>query len=124
MTLLEQMKRYRDEIRNAGREAANEWLATQGLDTGLSFVIRNSFNDNGEPVRTEWRSHFFPENMPPDDLEFEPPDGYITLIVPEGNDLCGGIQPGTYHGNEAVALLRKHKKSPEVIQFIADMLEE
>jgi hypothetical protein len=38
------------------------------------------------------------------------------------NDL--GISEGYCDMNGIVELLRKHKNEPEVIQFIADMLEE
>ena len=35
-----------------------------------------------------------------------------------------GIEEGYYIGNALVQLLRDNKNKPEVIQFIADMLEE
>ena len=35
-----------------------------------------------------------------------------------------GIEEGYYIGNAIVELLRKYKESPDVIQFVADMLEE
>lgn len=35
-----------------------------------------------------------------------------------------GIGEGTYIGNAIVKLLRDNKDKPEVIEFIADMLEE
>ena len=35
-----------------------------------------------------------------------------------------GIEEGYYIGNAIVELLRKHKDKPEIIEFIADMLEE
>jgi hypothetical protein len=35
-----------------------------------------------------------------------------------------GIEEGYYFGNALVQLLRDNKTKPEVIQFIADMLEE
>lgn len=44
---------------------------------------------------------------------------FITFI-PE-NDL--GILSGYYETNDVVTLLRKHRFDPEMIQFIADMLE-
>jgi len=49
------------------------------------------------------------------------------LVIPwleAGQTYPGGIAPGAYSRNEIVALLRAHKRHPEVIQFIADMLEE
>ena len=50
------------------------------------------------------------------------------LIIPEYDEenrfYPGDIQPGYYTRNEVAALLRRHKRDPEVIQFIADMLEE
>ena len=35
-----------------------------------------------------------------------------------------GIEEGYYIGNAIVELLRKYKDRPEVVEFIADMLEE
>lgn len=35
-----------------------------------------------------------------------------------------GIEEGYYIGNAIVKLLRDYKDKPEVIEFIADMLEE
>ncbi len=35
-----------------------------------------------------------------------------------------GVVEGYYIGNAIVELLRKYKDKPEVIEFIADMLEE
>ena len=43
------------------------------------------------------------------------------LYIPE-ND-CG-IENGYYSMNEVVALLRKYAEKPDVVYFIADMLEE
>jgi hypothetical protein len=34
-----------------------------------------------------------------------------------------GIEPGHYRDADIVRILRKHKRSPARIQFIADMLE-
>lgn len=43
------------------------------------------------------------------------------LLIPENEH---GIKEGYYIGNAIVELLRKYKNKPEVIEFIADMLEE
>jgi hypothetical protein len=43
------------------------------------------------------------------------------LLIPENEY---GIEEGYYIGNAIVKLLRENKDKPEVIQFIADMLEE
>lgn len=43
------------------------------------------------------------------------------LFIPD-NDY--GIEEGYYIGNAIVELLRKYKDKPEIIEFIADMLEE
>ncbi len=43
------------------------------------------------------------------------------LYLPENEY---GIEEGTYIGNAIVKLLRDNKNNPEVIQFIADMMEE
>lgn len=43
------------------------------------------------------------------------------LLIPENEY---GIEEGYYIGNTIVKLLRDNKDKPEVIQFIADMLEE
>lgn len=43
------------------------------------------------------------------------------LLIPDNEY---GIEEGYYVGNAIVELLRKYKDKPEVIQFIADMLEE
>lgn len=43
------------------------------------------------------------------------------LFIPENEY---GIEEGYYIGNAIVKLLRDNKDKPEVIQFIADMLEE
>ena len=56
------------------------------------------------------------------------PGAYLILIPdydpdrPEGYP--GGIRPGPLSRNEVVGLLRQFKEDPEVIQFLADMLEE
>lgn len=42
------------------------------------------------------------------------------VIIPE-NDY--GVEPGYYYKSDFVYLLRKYKNDPEIIQFIADMLE-
>ena len=51
------------------------------------------------------------------------------LLLPDHGDepderYPGDIEPGIYSLNEVVELLRKHKRNPDAIQFIADMLEE
>jgi len=46
---------------------------------------------------------------------------FNVLYIPENGD---GIREGYYSMNGIVELLRKHKKAPDKIQFIADMLEE
>jgi hypothetical protein len=43
------------------------------------------------------------------------------LLIPENEY---GIEEGYYIGNALVQLLRDNKNKPDVIQFIADMLEE
>lgn len=43
------------------------------------------------------------------------------LLIPENEY---GIPAKYYVGNEIVKLLRDYKNNPDVIQFIADMLEE
>lgn len=43
------------------------------------------------------------------------------LLIPENEY---GIPAKYYIGNEIVKLLRDYKNNPDVIQFIADMLEE
>ena len=43
------------------------------------------------------------------------------LFIPENEY---GIEEGYYIGNAIVKLLREYKGRPEVIEFIADMLEE
>ena len=43
------------------------------------------------------------------------------LLIPENEY---GIEEGYYIGNTIVKLLRDNKNNPDVIQFIADMLEE
>jgi hypothetical protein len=53
--------------------------------------------------------------------------GPIVLEVPEpeyGQTNPGNLEPRQYHLQELVELLRTHKNDPEVIQFIADMMEE
>jgi hypothetical protein len=59
--------------------------------------------------------------------------GPVVLEVPdpdwspewqEGDPPPFGIEPGQYHLQELVGLLRAHKNDPEAIQFIADMMEE
>ena len=46
---------------------------------------------------------------------------FNVTFLPDNED---GIKEGYYSMNGIVELLRKHKKAPEKIQFIADMLEE
>ena len=46
---------------------------------------------------------------------------FNVTYLPDNDD---GIKEGYYSMNGIVELLRKHKKAPEKIQFIADMLEE
>ena len=46
---------------------------------------------------------------------------FNVTFLPDNDD---GIKEGYYSMNGIVELLRKHKKAPEKIQFIADMLEE
>lgn len=43
------------------------------------------------------------------------------LFIPDNEY---GIEEGHYIGNAIVELLRKYKDRPDVIEFIADMLEE
>lgn len=43
------------------------------------------------------------------------------LLIPDNEY---GIEEGYYIGNAIVKLLRDNKDKPDVIQFIADMLEE
>ena len=43
------------------------------------------------------------------------------LLIPDNEY---GIEEGYYIGNAIVKLLRDYKDRPEVIEFIADMLEE
>jgi hypothetical protein len=56
-----------------------------------------------------------------DDSEQEPLVLRFQCLIPE-NDY--GIKEGYYIGNALVQLLRDNKDKPDVIQFIADMLEE
>ena len=42
------------------------------------------------------------------------------LFVPDNDH---GIKEGYYSMNEVVALLRTHAEQPDIIRFIADMLE-
>ncbi len=56
-----------------------------------------------------------------DDLEQEIPMLRFQVFIPENEY---GIEEGYYIGNAIVKLLRENKDKPEVIQFIADMLEE
>ena len=54
------------------------------------------------------------------------PQGPFVLEVPdpdEGQNNPGDIDPGEYNLQDLVELLRTHKDNPEVIQFIADMME-
>jgi hypothetical protein len=45
-----------------------------------------------------------------------------TVIIPRMDQLCSHLE-GTYDTNGIVDLLRTHKENPEIIQFIADMME-
>jgi len=56
-----------------------------------------------------------------DESEQELPMLRFQLLIPE-NDY--GIEEGYYLGNAIVKLLRDNKDKPDIIQFIADMLEE
>ena len=56
-----------------------------------------------------------------DESEQELPMLRFQLFIPENEY---GIEEGYYIGNAIVKLLRDNKNKPDVIQFIADMLEE
>jgi len=56
-----------------------------------------------------------------DESEQELPMLRFQLLIPENEY---GIEEGYYIGNAIVKLLRDNKDKPDVIQFIADMLEE
>lgn len=56
-----------------------------------------------------------------DDFEQELPMLRFQVYIPENEY---GIEEGYYMGNAIVELLRENKNKPDVIQFIADMLEE
>ena len=56
-----------------------------------------------------------------DDFEQELPMLRFQVYIPENEY---GIEEGYYIGNAIVDLLRENKNKPDVIQFIADMLEE
>ena len=56
-----------------------------------------------------------------DNSEQEPLVLRFQCFIPENEY---GIEEGYYIGNALVQLLRDNKNKPEVIQFIADMLEE
>ena len=56
-----------------------------------------------------------------DDFEQDLPMLRFQVYIPENEY---GIEEGYYIGNAIVELLRKNKNKPDVIQFIADMLEE
>lgn len=56
-----------------------------------------------------------------DDFEQELPMLRFQVYIPENEY---GIEEGYYIGNAIVELLRENKNKPDVIQFIADMLEE
>ena len=54
--------------------------------------------------------------------------GETMFVVPDNEEGCnegypGGILPGHYTMNQLVEMLRMYKDNPEVIEFIADMLE-
>ena len=55
------------------------------------------------------------------DSEQEPLVLRYQCLIPENEY---GIEEGYYIGNALVQLLRDNKDKPDVIQFIADMLEE
>lgn len=61
------------------------------------------------------------ENPEEDDFEEELLILRFQCFIPENEY---GIEEGYYIGNALVQLLRDNKNKPEVIQFIADMLEE
>ena len=61
------------------------------------------------------------DNPEESDSEQEPLVLRFQCFIPE-NEF--GIEEGYYIGNALVQLLRDNKNKPEVIQFIADMLEE
>ena len=61
------------------------------------------------------------DNPEESDSEQEPLVLRFQCFIPE-NEF--GIEEGYYIGNALVQLLRNNKNKPEVIQFIADMLEE
>ena len=48
----------------------------------------------------------------------------ITRETPDLSRIHRLIPAGYYDTNEVVDLLRKHKHDPEVVGYIADMLEE
>lgn len=56
-----------------------------------------------------------------DESEQELPMLRFQLLIPNNEY---GIEEGYYIGNAIVKLLRDNKDKPDVIQFIADMLEE
>jgi hypothetical protein len=56
-----------------------------------------------------------------DESEQELPMLRFQLLIPDNEY---GIEEGYYIGNAIVKLLRDNKNNPDVIQFIADMLEE
>lgn len=60
----------------------------------------------------------FEEN---DNTDQEPLVLRFQCFIPENEY---GIEEGYYIGNALVQLLRDNKNKPEVIEFIADMLEE
>ncbi len=61
------------------------------------------------------------DNPEESDSEQEPLILRFQCFIPEKEY---GIEEGYYIGNALVQLLRDNKNKPEVIQFIADMLEE
>lgn len=56
-----------------------------------------------------------------DESDEELPMLRFQLFIPDNEY---GIEEGYYIGNAIVKLLRDNKDKPDVIQFIADMLEE
>ena len=61
------------------------------------------------------------ENPEEGNFEEEPLVPRLQCVIPENEY---GTEQGYYIGNALVQLLRDNKNKPEVIQFIADMLEE
>jgi hypothetical protein len=50
-----------------------------------------------------------------------------SVIIPdpeEGEEPECGIKPGIYLVNDIVQLLREHADNPDIIRYLADMMEE